>query len=134
MADPAKRKDRDLYFTSWGNGSLDPSDIMLPTLRTGGRGNSAGFSNAEVDQLLDAAETELDPAKRKAMYHEAQSIVNAAAPLDLPVAAAGPLRRVEPGHGLDSPRRTAASTCTGPPSSSAPREPTSAGSSSGSCS
>lgn len=78
--DPAKRKDRDLYFTSWGNGSLDPSDIMLPTLRTGGRGNSAGFSNARVDQLLDAAEVELDPAKRKALYFEAQSIVNAAAP------------------------------------------------------
>ena len=53
---------------TWGNGSLDPSDIMLPTLRTGGRGNSAGFSNARVDQLLDAAEVELDPAKRKAMY------------------------------------------------------------------
>jgi peptide/nickel transport system substrate-binding protein len=78
--DPAKRKDRDLYFTSWGNGSLDPSDTMLPTLRTGGRGNSAGFSNTRVDQLLDAAEVELDPAKRKAMYFEAQSIVNAAAP------------------------------------------------------
>ena len=36
----------------------------MPTLRTGGRGNCAGFSNAEVDQLLDAAEMELDPAKR----------------------------------------------------------------------
>ncbi len=78
--DPAKRKERDLYFTSWGNGSLDPSDIMVPTLRTGGRGNSAGYSNARVDQLLDAAEIELDPAKRRAMYFEAQSIVNGAAP------------------------------------------------------
>lgn len=78
--DPAKRKERDMYFTSWGNGSLDPSDIMLPTLRTGGRGNSAGYSNAKVDQLLDAAETELDPAKRRALYVESQSIVNADAP------------------------------------------------------
>jgi peptide/nickel transport system substrate-binding protein len=78
--DPSKRKERDMYFTSWGNGSLDPSDIMMPTLRTGGRGNSAGFSNSKVDELLDAAETELDPAKRRALYFEAQSIVNAAAP------------------------------------------------------
>lgn len=78
--DPAKRKDRDAYLTSWGNGSLDPSDIMLPTLRTGGRGNSAGYSNAKVDQLLDAAELELDPAKRRAMYVEAQAIVSADAP------------------------------------------------------
>jgi len=78
--DATKRKERDVYLTSWGNGALDPSDIMVPTLRTGGRGNSAGYSNAKVDQLLDAAETELDQGKRAAMYKEAQALVNADAP------------------------------------------------------
>ena len=78
--DPQKRKERDVYLTSWGNGALDPSDIMVPTLRTGGRGNAAGYSNARVDQLLDAAETEPDQAKRAAMYKEAQALVNAEAP------------------------------------------------------
>lgn len=75
-----KRKDRDLYLTSWGNGALDPSDIMVPTLRTGGRGNAAGYANAKVDALLDAAETEADQAKRAGMYKEAQALVNADAP------------------------------------------------------
>jgi peptide/nickel transport system substrate-binding protein len=75
-----KRADRDVYLTSWGNGALDPSDIMVPTLRTGGRGNHSGFTNAKVDQLLDAAEVEADQAKRAAMYKEAQAIVNAEAP------------------------------------------------------
>ncbi|MHB2165677.1 ABC transporter substrate-binding protein [Alsobacter sp. R-9] len=75
-----KRAERDAYLTSWGNGALDPSDIMVPTLRTKGRGNFAGFSNARVDQLLDAAETETDQARRADMYKEAQAIVNAEAP------------------------------------------------------
>lgn len=75
-----RRRERDMYLTSWGNAALDPSDIMMPTLRTGGRGNTAGFSNAEVDQLLDAAETELDQDKRAAMYRRAQAIVTDQAP------------------------------------------------------
>ncbi len=75
-----KRKDRDLYLASWGNGALDPADIMVPTLKTGGRGNSAGYSNAEVDKLLDAAETEVDQAERADMYRKAQKQVNADAP------------------------------------------------------
>ena len=33
---------------------------MVPTLKTG-----SGYSNPQVDQLLDAAETEFDPAKRR---------------------------------------------------------------------
>lgn len=79
-ANADKRAERDAYFTSWGNGALDPSDIMVPTLRTKGRGNFAGFSNVKVDALLDAAETETDQAKRAEMYKEAQAIVNAEAP------------------------------------------------------
>jgi peptide/nickel transport system substrate-binding protein len=77
---PERRRERDMYLTSWGNGALDPSDIMVPTLRTGGRGNSAGFSNAEVDRLLDAAETEPDQAKRAEMYKRAQAVVTDQAP------------------------------------------------------
>jgi peptide/nickel transport system substrate-binding protein len=53
---------------------------MLPTLRSGGRGNAAGFSSPEVDQLLDAAETELDQEKRASMYKRAQAIVTDQAP------------------------------------------------------
>lgn len=73
-------RDGDMYFTSWGNGSLDPVDIMEPTLMTGGRGNSASYSNPEVDALLQQAAGELDRERRAALYREAQTMVNADAP------------------------------------------------------
>jgi peptide/nickel transport system substrate-binding protein len=75
-----RRRERDMYFTSWGNATLDPSDLMVPTLRTGARGNSSGYSRPEVDRLLDAGETETDDARRRSMYLEAQRIVNRDAP------------------------------------------------------
>ncbi|MBW6507542.1 MAG: ABC transporter substrate-binding protein [Rhodobacteraceae bacterium] len=73
-------KTGDMYFSSWGNGSLDPFDIFTPTHRTNDRGNSAGYANPAVDALLDAAATELDVAKRAGMYREAELLINA----DLP--------------------------------------------------
>lgn len=76
----AGEREGEMYFTSWGNGSLDPVDIMEPTLMTGGRGNSAAYSNPELDELLRVAGTELDSDRRAALYREAQVIVNADAP------------------------------------------------------
>jgi peptide/nickel transport system substrate-binding protein len=70
----------DMWLTSWGNGSLDPFDIMEPTLVTGARGNSAGYSNAEVDALIASGDVEMDAEKRSGIYKEAQVIVNAEAP------------------------------------------------------
>lgn len=69
-------KTGDMYFTSWGNGSLDPFDIFTPTHKTNDRGNSAGYSNPEVDKLLDEAAVEVDTVKRAGMYHQAEVIVN----------------------------------------------------------
>ena len=69
-------KEGDMYFTSWGNGSLDPQGIFVPTHVTDARGNSAGYSNPEVDKLLEEAATEIDREKRAAMYQEAEAIVN----------------------------------------------------------
>ena len=48
----------------------------MPTHRTNDRGNSSGYSNAEVDALLDAANAETDRAKRAQMYADAEAIVN----------------------------------------------------------
>ena len=53
---------------------------MNPVLMTAARGNTAGYANAEVDELLEAGETEADPAKRADLYKKAQQIVNADAP------------------------------------------------------
>lgn len=77
---PNGEKAGDMLFTSWGNGSLDPSDIFVPTLRSGGRGNRAFYSNKEVDALLDSADVELDRGKRADLYKKAQTIVNSEAP------------------------------------------------------
>lgn len=70
----------DMWLTSWGNGSLDPVGIFEPTLITGGRGNSADYSNPEVDKLLEAGAAEIDRAKRAEDYQKAQVIVNKDAP------------------------------------------------------
>lgn len=75
-----KNKTGHMWLTSWGNGSLDPEDIFAPTLQTGDRGNSAGYSNAAVDGLLSAASTETNPAKRADLFSKAQRQVNADAP------------------------------------------------------
>ena len=69
-----------MYFSSWGSGALDPTGIFVPTLKTRDRGNTSGYSNAKVDKLLDAAETELNRAKRAELYHHAEKIVAEEAP------------------------------------------------------
>ena len=75
------KNERDMYVSSWGSGSLDPSGIFVPVLRTDARGNRSGYSNVEVDRLLDASATEIDVAKRSKMFQDAQVIINREAPL-----------------------------------------------------
>ncbi len=72
--------DGQMYLTSWGNGSLDPVGIFVPTHRSNDRGNSSGYANTAVDELLDAANTETDRGKRATLYSQAEAIVN----VDLP--------------------------------------------------
>jgi peptide/nickel transport system substrate-binding protein len=73
-------KDRDMYLISWGSAGLHPGGIFLPTLRTRDRGNHSGFSNAEVDRLIDAALAETDLDQEWAYWAEAEAIVNQEAP------------------------------------------------------
>ena len=48
---------------------------MIPTKANNfGGANYTGFKNAEMDRLIDAIETELDPAKRKALWRRLQEI------------------------------------------------------------
>ncbi|HSA79399.1 MAG TPA: peptide ABC transporter substrate-binding protein, partial [Geminicoccaceae bacterium] len=54
----------------------------IPTEANGWAGqNYTGYRNPEMDELIDAIEIELDPAKREAMWHRLQEIYAA----DLPV-------------------------------------------------
>jgi peptide/nickel transport system substrate-binding protein len=76
----AARNDRQALLTGWGSGALDPVGIFVPTLRTRDRANTAGYSNAEVDRLLDAAGIEPDRERRAGLYRQAEAMVNREAP------------------------------------------------------
>ena len=65
----------EMFFSSWGNGSLDPFDIFDPTHVTDGRGNSSFYSNPALDKLLADAGAELDQGKRAVLYKQAQAII-----------------------------------------------------------
>ena len=76
-----KNLDADILVTSWGNTTLDPVGILLPKLKSGGRGNFSNYSNKEVDQLVLMAESSLDSGKRSALYKDVQEIVYNEAPM-----------------------------------------------------
>ncbi len=71
----------DILVTSWGNTTLDPVGILMPKLRTNGRGNFSNYSNKEVDRLLSLAEKSLDSEKRDLYYKEIQQIIYKDAPM-----------------------------------------------------
>jgi peptide/nickel transport system substrate-binding protein len=72
--------ERMMCFGNWGNSTLDPSDLLVPKLRSNDRGNYSHYSNPELDALLDAAEVETDREVRKTLYYQAQAIIYEDAP------------------------------------------------------
>ena len=76
-----KNLEADILVTSWGNTTLDPVGILLPKLKTRGRGNFSNYSNNKVDQLLYSAENTLSVKDRDAYYKEIQKIIYKDAPM-----------------------------------------------------
>ena len=64
---------------------LDPSDYFNAWYRTGGPQNYSSWSNKEFDALLDQIDREIDPAKRLALIHQTETIMESEIPV-LPVA------------------------------------------------
>jgi peptide/nickel transport system substrate-binding protein len=62
-----------LFNWTYGGDNADPDASQ--TLATGGGNNFNSFSNARVDELLAAGLVEVDPAARKAIYDEIQTII-----------------------------------------------------------
>ena len=62
-------------FVSTNAGSTDPDDYFYRTFRSGGSTNVFKYANPKLDALLDDGRKELDPAKRKAIYAEAQKVL-----------------------------------------------------------
>ncbi|TQE99172.1 MAG: ABC transporter substrate-binding protein [Spiribacter salinus] len=63
------------------SGRVDPDGNIHQFMVTDGGLNDAGYSNPEVDQLLNDARTTTDQAERKALYDQAQDILSADRPI-----------------------------------------------------
>jgi ABC-type transport system substrate-binding protein len=62
----------------------DPENFLDILFHSDSGFNVAGYDNPEVDQLLEQARTEPDPARRLALYHQAETLIladNASLPL-----------------------------------------------------
>jgi peptide/nickel transport system substrate-binding protein len=64
----------DAFFLGW-LGNLDPDDFYFAQHRTDGGFNFQGYSNPEVDELLDAGRIETDQDARKALYDDAARMI-----------------------------------------------------------
>lgn len=76
----------DMFIMGFGGSGLDPDAALRRVFETSADGlntnNYGWYSNARVDELLEAGRVEMDPEKRAEMYKEVQQIVY----LDDPVA------------------------------------------------
>jgi peptide/nickel transport system substrate-binding protein len=72
--------DLSVHLYGWGGGATDPGFTLGPILHSrDGKGkgdfNSGRFADPELDRLIDASATEMDPAKRSALMLQAFSRV-----------------------------------------------------------
>ena len=56
-------------------GNIDPDEFYYSQHHTDGTFNFQGYSNPEVDRLLDAAAIEIDVDARKELYDQAAKII-----------------------------------------------------------
>ena len=82
--DGTARGDHEMYLLGWGTVTRDPDYGMFELISTstmGAAGNRSFYSNPEVDKLLEAGKTELDPEKRKEIYKQIQEIIRKDLPM-----------------------------------------------------
>ncbi|MDX1934639.1 MAG: peptide ABC transporter substrate-binding protein [Capsulimonadales bacterium] len=63
------------FHMRWGADYLDPQNFLSLLLSTTGTENYTGYSNPAYDKLCAQADSESDPAKRTALYRQAERIV-----------------------------------------------------------
>jgi peptide/nickel transport system substrate-binding protein len=66
--------DYDSFYLGW-LGNLDPAAYYQEQHQTDGPNNYQGYSNPQVDQLLQAASGETDEGARKELYDQAAQII-----------------------------------------------------------
>jgi oligopeptide transport system substrate-binding protein len=63
------------FILGWCADYPDPQNWLSVYWKTGGFGERVAYSNAEFDALVNAADVELDPAKRADLYQQAQDVL-----------------------------------------------------------
>lgn len=64
----------DMLMMGW-LGNIDPDDFYYSQHHSDGGSNAQGYSNADVDELLDAGRVETDKDARKQIYADAATII-----------------------------------------------------------
>ena len=64
-----------MTFGGWNADYPHPENWIRDLFRTGASGNMAGYSNSQVDELIDKAAAEKDPAAAVDLYERAQGII-----------------------------------------------------------
>jgi oligopeptide transport system substrate-binding protein len=70
-----------MFILGWCADYPDPQNWLSVYWKTGGFGECIAYSNPEFDALVNAADTELDPAKRAELYQQAQDLLVAGSPV-----------------------------------------------------
>ncbi len=63
------------FILGWCADYPDPQNWLSVYWHTGAFGERIGFSNAEMDAIMESADKELDPAKRAELYQQAQDML-----------------------------------------------------------
>jgi oligopeptide transport system substrate-binding protein len=63
------------FILGWCADYPDPQNWLSVYWKTGGFGERIGYSNPDFDKLVNAADVELDPAKRADLYQQAQDVL-----------------------------------------------------------
>jgi peptide/nickel transport system substrate-binding protein len=78
--------ERQAFLRDWGDSAFDPVGYVEAKWQTfgagtpAGRGNFSCYSNARVDELIEAGASEPDPEKRREIYKEMQRLIYESAP------------------------------------------------------
>ncbi len=64
-----------IWDLGWIADYPDPHDFVDVNFRCGSQQNNTGYCNPDLDKLLDQAASQEDPAKREALYYQAEQII-----------------------------------------------------------
>ena len=69
------KKNYDAVVLGW-IGAVDPDDFLYYQFHTGEKFNTEGFSDKEVDRLLELGRSTVDKTKRQAIYRQVQTLIS----------------------------------------------------------